>query len=132
MMDKKLFTTLHSKICLSMLFVILFRFGLCQDKSIASSAKYSKTCVKTATLNKTENRLMQVRSIAQCSKEHSAILLTFIKLLFVIKKLSIFEWSIYTGFDVPMCVRLLARDMYMGQHVIKFYLSQPRKITILA
>ena len=35
--------------------------------------------------------------------EHSAILLTFIKLLFVIKTfvLSIFEWLLKTGFTVP-------------------------------
>ena len=46
---------------------------------------------------------MQVKSIAECSKwEHSAILLTCIKLLFVIKMfvLSIFEWPFYTGFTV--------------------------------
>ena len=44
-----------------------------------------------------------VKSIAECSKgEHSAILLTFIKLPFVIKifDLSIFEWPFYTGFTV--------------------------------
>ena len=45
---------------------------------------------------------MQVKSIAECSKgrEHSAILLTFIKLPVVIKifVLSIFEWPFYTGF----------------------------------
>ena len=44
-------------------------------------------------------RLMQVKSIAECSKrEHSAILLTFIKLTFVIKiiVLSIFELPCYT------------------------------------
>ena len=36
--------------------------------------------------------------------EHSAILLTFIKLPFVIKifVLSIFEWPFYTGFTVQM------------------------------
>ena len=36
--------------------------------------------------------------------EHSAILLTFIKLSFVIKifVLSIFEWLFYTGFIVPL------------------------------
>ena len=35
--------------------------------------------------------------------EHSAILLTFIKLPFVVKifVLSIFEWPFYTGFIVP-------------------------------
>ena len=46
---------------------------------------------------------MQVNSIAECSKgEHSAILLTFIKLPFVIKSfvLSIFEWPLKTGFTV--------------------------------
>ena len=34
--------------------------------------------------------------------EHSAILMTFIKLLFVIKTfvLSIFDWPFYTGFTV--------------------------------
>ena len=67
---------------------------------------------KTATLKKTNNwvsrpnyRVMQVKSIAECSKgsilqyygEHSAILLTFIKLPFDIKifVLSIFEWPFY-------------------------------------
>ena len=41
------------------------------------------------------------QSIAECS-EHSAILLTFFKLPFVIKifVLSIFEWPFYTGFTV--------------------------------
>ena len=63
---------------------------------------------------KTDYRLMQVKSIAECSliagqkycrrlqREHSAILLTFIKLPVVIKTfvLSIFEWPFYTGFTV--------------------------------
>ena len=42
---------------------------------------------------------MQAKSIAL---EHSAILLTFIKLPFVnkISVLSIFEWAFYTGFNV--------------------------------
>ena len=50
---------------------------------------------------KTNYRLMQVKSIAECS-EHSAILTTFIKLLFVIKifVLSIFERLFYTGYTV--------------------------------
>ena len=49
---------------------------------------------------KTNYRLMQVKSIAECSTEHSSILSTFIKLPFVIKIfiLSIFEWPFYTGF----------------------------------
>ena len=55
---------------------------------------------------KTEYCLLQVKSIAECSPseyskgDHSAILLTFIKLPFVIKSfvLSIFEWPLKTGF----------------------------------
>ena len=41
--------------------------------------------------------------------EHSAILLTFIKLLFVIKifVLSIFEWLFYTGFNVAINVGVM-------------------------
>ena len=70
------------------------------------SNEYSKTCVKRQ-LSKTQKfvfknnyRLMQVKSIAECSK---GILLTFIKLHIVIKTfiLSIFEWPFYTGFAVP-------------------------------
>ena len=43
--------------------------------------------------------------------EHSAILLTFIKLPFVIKifVLSIFEWPLYTGFTVPFHCHILVR-----------------------
>ena len=45
---------------------------------------------------------MQVRSIAECSKGHSAILSTIIKLPFVFKTfvLSIFEWPLKAGFTV--------------------------------
>ena len=49
---------------------------------------------------KTNFRLMQVKSIAECW-EHSAILSTFIKLPCVIKIFfSIFEWLLKTGFTV--------------------------------
>ena len=70
----------------------------------------------------TNYRLMQVKSNAECSKgsilphyaprgafcrimlqgEHSAILLTFIKLPFIIKRcvLSILEWPFKTGFTI--------------------------------
>ena len=51
---------------------------------------------------KTNYRLKQVKSIAECSKgEHFAKRVTF-KLPFVIKifVLSIFEWPFYTGFTV--------------------------------
>ena len=50
---------------------------------------------------KTNYCLMQVKSIAECSKgKHSAILSTFIKLPFGIKifVLPFFEWLFYTGF----------------------------------
>ena len=71
--------------------------------------KYSKTCVKQPLSKrpklvfKTKYCLMQVKSVAECSKgsilillqgEHSAMLSTFIKLP-IVKKifgLSIFEW----------------------------------------
>ena len=50
---------------------------------------------------KTDLCLLTVKSIAECS-EHSAILLTCIKIPFVIKffVLSIFEWPLKTGFNV--------------------------------
>ena len=52
---------------------------------------------------KTDYHLMQVKG------EHSAILLTFIKLPFVIKifVLSIFEWRLKTGFTVWALIRRL-------------------------
>ena len=58
---------------------------------------------KTELVFKTDYHLMQVKSIAECSKEeHSAILSTFIKLPYVIQILilSIFEWPFYTSFTV--------------------------------
>ena len=56
-------------------------------------------------VSKTNYSLMQVKSIAECSKGHSAILSTFIKLPVVIKTfvLSIFEWPFYTGLTVLEC-----------------------------
>ena len=49
---------------------------------------------------------MQVKSIAECSKGHSEILLAFNKLPFVIKTfvLSVFEWPFYTGFTVGLSI----------------------------
>ena len=70
----------------------------CYNSSI-SFIGYSKTCLKRPLKKKrlklgfkTDYRLMQVKSIAECS--------TFIKLPFVIKRfvLSIFEWPLKTGF----------------------------------
>ena len=56
---------------------------------------------------KTDYRLMQIKSIAECSKGSPAILWTFIKLPFVIKifALSIFEWPLKTDFTVCPSLR---------------------------
>ena len=64
---------------------------------------------------------MQVQSIAECSKEHSAILLTFIKLPFVIKifVLSIFDWLFYTGLTVINSVdpnEMAVKPPHLGLH----------------
>ena len=86
---------------------------LCSESGEINICKlvYSKTCVKgplskwPKMVFKTNNHLMKVKRIAECSPfEHSAILLTFIKLPFVIKifVLSIFEWLFYTGFTVQL------------------------------
>ena len=78
-----------------------------------SDVTYSKTCLKGPLKRrqklffKTDYRLMVVKSIAECSNgEHSALLLTFIKLPFAIKTfvLSIFEWRFKTGFTVLLCI----------------------------
>ena len=67
-----------------------------------------------ATLKKTKNGFQHRLSLNAGQKycrmlhgEHSAILLTFIKLPFVIKTfvLSIFEWPFYTGFTVLVNLR---------------------------
>ena len=65
---------------------------------------------------KTNYRLMQVKSIAECSKEHSAILSTIIKLPFVIKiiVLSIFDWSFYTGFTVIGAIKLRWPSIFLN------------------
>ena len=58
---------------------------------------------------------MQVTSIAEMLPlEHSAILLTFIKLPFVIKifVLSIFEWPFYAGFTVAFCFLVSSADKF--------------------
>ena len=70
--------------------------------------KYSNTCLKRPLKKKTEicfhNGLFPNAGQKYCRMllEHSAILLTFIKLPFVLKTfvLSIFEWPLKTGFTV--------------------------------
>ena len=60
------------------------------------------TLKKNKNWTKTNYRLMQIKSIAECSVEHFGILLTFIHLPIVIKifVLFIFEWPFYTGFTL--------------------------------
>ena len=71
---------------------------------------YSKTCVKRPLSKRLKIGFQDQLSLISGQKycrmlqgEYSAILLTFIKLPFVIKifVLSIFEWPFYTGFTVP-------------------------------
>ena len=70
---------------------------------------YSNTCIKRPLLKRPkkgfQDQLLLNAGQKYCRMlqgEHSAILLTFIKLPFVIKifDLSIFEWPFYTGFTV--------------------------------
>ena len=67
---------------------------------------YSKTCAKQPLLNRPKIDELSLNAgqkyCRMLQREHSAILLTFIKLPVVIKTivLSIFEWSFYTGFTV--------------------------------
>ena len=66
---------------------------------------------------KTDYRLMQVKSIAECSKrEHSAILSTCIKLPSVFKTfvLSILEWPLKTGLTVTI---LQTPDRYQEERL---------------
>ena len=67
---------------------------------------YSKTCAKRPLSKRPKIGFQDQLSLnagqKYCEWEHSAILLTFIKLPFVINifVLSIFEWPFYTGFTV--------------------------------
>ena len=76
---------------------------------------------KTATLKKTNYRLMQVQG------EHYAILSTFIKLPFANKIfiLSIFEWPFYTGFTVPIVQWTLGipMDVQADHYIFPLFLA---------
>ena len=76
---------------------------------VIAAMSYSKTCLKRPLKKKTkigfQDRLLLNAGQKYCrmlQREHSAVLLTFIKLPFVINTfvLSIFEWSLKTGFTV--------------------------------
>ena len=87
-------------------------------------SQQSNLC-KTATLKKTkygfQNQVHVSLNAGQkcCSmlqREHSAILLTFIKLPFVIKTfvLSMFEWPFYIGFTVVLFIKFSITQNYVG------------------
>ena len=84
--------------------------------------KYRKTCVKWPLSKRPkicfQDQLSLNVSQKYCrmlQREHSAILSTFIKLLFVIKIFvkSIFEWSFYTGFTVLVLLFFLRGHLYI-------------------
>ena len=86
----------------------MFNVGLVVNKN-NKSCMYSKTCVKRSLSKRPKIGFQDQLSLNAGQKycrmlqgEHSALLLTFIKLPFVIKTfvLSIFEWPFYTGFTV--------------------------------
>ena len=79
------------------------------DSDIETVLLYSKTCVKRLLSKRSQIGFQDQLSLnagkmycRMLQAEHSAILLTFIKLSIVIKTfvLSIFEWPFYTGFTV--------------------------------
>ena len=76
------------------------------------SSDYSKSCVNQPLSKRPkivfQNQLLLNAGQKYCRK-HSAILLTFIKLPFVIKifVLSIFERPFYTGFTVLSCYEII-------------------------
>ena len=89
---------LYSKICLKQPLI-----GFQDLLSLNAGQKYCRMLQVKSIVECSKYRLMQVKSIAECSPlEHSAILLTFIQLPFVMKifVLSIFGWSFKTGFTV--------------------------------
>ena len=82
------------------------------DESGGQIAKYSKTCVKRPLSKRPKIGFQDQLSLNAGQKycrmlqgEHSAILLTFNKLPFLVEifVLSVFEWSFYTGFTVLAC-----------------------------
>ena len=100
---------------------------------------YSKTCLKQPHKKKTKNRFHYQLSLNAGLKfcrmlqgehsaiEHSAILLTLLKLQFVIKifALHIFEWRLKTGFTV------LQSFIVFSHQTVRHNLSKSLKIGII-
>ena len=80
---------------------------------------------------KTDYRLMQIKSIAECSREHPAILKTFIKLPVVFKTmvLSLSERQFYTGFPICKCLEQFSLSYIMEGWVSAFFLRIQTYIT---
>ena len=86
------------------------------------------TLKKTQSCVKTNYRLMQVKSIAICSTEHSEILSTFIKPPFSIKifVLSLFERPFCSGFTVGVfCLDIYLENINLILAFIINIFSQP-------
>ena len=142
-----IFLSIHLNICfLALKRTISFdgSFGYPQHKSDGSfehpkqmywlrnekNYYYHTLFSEKATLKKTENwfsrhnyHLMQVKSIAECSKGSILqFLSTFIKLPFVIKifVLSIFEWPFYTSFTAIYFAKI-SHYALMGNLKINFF-----------
>ena len=97
---------------------------------------YSKTCVKRP-LSKRPKIGFQDQLLLNAGQkfcrilqwEHSAILLTFIKLPFVIKifVLSIFEWPFYTDFTVFLIQKFVSDFTWKIFFILFLYMeSQPQ------
>ena len=107
-------------------YVYLYHMFVCfpltvLDLLIRNITKYSKTCVQRPLFKRPKICFQGQLSLNAGQKycrmlqgEHSAILLTFIKLPFVIKifVLSIFEWPFYTGFSLHVMVFKLHNILY--------------------
>ena len=100
--------------------------------------RYSITCVKRPHSKRPKIGFQDQLSLNAGQKycrmvqgEHSAILLTYIKLPIVIKifVLSIFEWQFYTGFTVYVCLGKSVFDFYfncvVAIYVLCLFLTVP-------
>ena len=94
------------------------------------SITYSKSCVKQPLSKRQKIGFQDQLSLNAGQKycrmlqgEHSAIILTFIKLAIVIKLfvLSIFEWPFYTGFTVYSDEKISLSGVYHGRIYVERY-----------
>ena len=82
----------------------------------------------------TNGSLMKIKSIAECSKgEHSAILLTCIKRLLVLKTnfQSFWEWPFYTGFTANDLFTLCKSQQHSaGMHCPHLFAPSPWNVNM--